>query len=300
MLPKENNYLGYLDPITLLDMDSQSIPSANKFNIFTHHTRYRRSTNQFLYPDTVRVTILREPAEQFESVYNFYKLQKLFKVPFREFVQSLPRNNDHKVSSRRKIQGRNQMSRDLGLEISQYRNRTEILKFIRYIDREFDLVLIREHMEASLVLLADLMEWPLHYVSFIPINARINATKSEISEADRLKLSQYNHADHLLYRYFLKKFHKHVLDYGFEKLASDIQKLHSINVELRKRCIMSENSKGFYHTVGYVLKDYSDWECVHSTKEELKFTRELRQEQIARLEPIRRLENFINVRSREK
>lgn len=300
MLPKRNNYLGYSNPITLEDLDSQSIPPEKKFNIFTHHSRYRRDTNQFLYSDTVRITILRNPSEQFESVFDFYNFKKLLKVSFRQFIESLPQTNTYKISSKRKIQGRNQMSRDLGLEYSQYQNRTEILKFIRFINEEFDLVMIQEQMEASLVLLAHLMGWPLHYVSFIPINIRKNTTRSEMSETDQHKLLQYSYADHLLYQYFLKKFRKHILQYGFEKLVRDVQILHSINVELRKRCILEENNHGYYHTISYVLKDYSDWECVHSTKEELRFTTEVREEQIARLELIKRLENLIKVRSRER
>lgn len=191
------------------------------------------------------------------------------------------------------MQGRNQMSRDLGLEISQYENVTEIFSFIHSIDNDFDLVMIKEHIEASLILLAALMGWPLHYVAYVPINMRTSASKNGLSQTDRVKLSQYNQADHLLYEYFLQKFKRRIIEYGFERMVADMRKLQLINSRLKMRCISSENSSGYAHTISYTLNDHADWECVYSTKGELKFTEELRAEQITRLEAVGRLEQLM-------
>lgn len=50
------------------------------FDIFTHHSRFHAANVRSVMPqDTKRVTILREPASLFESLYNYYHFQQMFK-----------------------------------------------------------------------------------------------------------------------------------------------------------------------------------------------------------------------------
>lgn len=296
MLPSYDCYLGYLHPIREKDMNAKSIPADRKFNIFAHHTRYRLDTNRFLYPDTVRVTILRDPAELFESVFHYFNLSKDCNMSLRQLINNLPSANDvdfFNYTSQKRIHGRNQMSRDLGLEMPHNRSYAEILDFIRFVDSQFHLVMITEYMEASLVLLADLMRWPLHYVSYFSQNVRKNTSKTVLSETDRFVLSQYNFADHLLYDHFLENFRERVVEYGFEQMSAAIQELHLINAKLKHRCVTKENYEGFKNTKSYDLRDPLDWECAYSTKRQIEFSNELREKQIERLELVRKLEYLI-------
>lgn len=302
MLPASGSYLGYLNPIREQDMNVKSIPPDGKFNILAHHTRYRLDTNRFLYPDTFRVTILRDPPEHFESIFHYFNLSDDYKMSLRQLIHSLSSTKDGdfpNLSGKKRILGRNQMSRDLGLETPHYRTDAEILDFLQFVDSQFHLVMIREHLEASLVLLADLMNWPLHYVSFVSINVRPNTRKTTLSETDRVVLSRYSHVDHLLYEYFLKTFRERVVAYGFERMSAAIKELHLINAKHRQRCIKMENYEGYKATKGYVLRDPLDWECVYSTQRPVNFTDELREKQIERLKPLKKLENFIKSGSNE-
>ncbi len=293
MLPKKFNYLGYKAAIKRSGMDERTIPLDEKFNIFTHHSRYDRKTAEFLHPDAVKVTILRNPAALFESLYNYYNLQKVYNVSFSQLLSSLPRNSKFSVKKNQRVQGHNQMSRDLGLESEFYYNEMAIENFIRSIDSEFDLVMIQEYLEASLVLLANLMGWPLNYVSFIGLNARNTAKKYNLTDSEMIKLSRFNGADSKLYDHFLKKFRQCLINYGRERIIGDVQKLHDLNQNLRRRCVLRENLNGYAKTVTYVLRDESDWMCTYSTKSELKFTEELRAAQSSRMESVRKLQKFI-------
>lgn len=296
LLPASGSYIGYFSPIREQHMNIESIPSDGKFNILAHHTRYKPDVNRFLYPDTVRVTILRDPAELFESVFNYFHLDKEYTMSLRRLIRTLSSSKDvhfPNLSSTLRVLGRNQMSRDLGLETPHNRSEAQISDFIRFVDSQFQLVMIREHLEASLVLLADLMNWPLHYVSFVSMNVRQNTRKTSLRSADRVVLSRYSHVDQLLYEYFLKKFREKVIEYGFERMSAAVKELHLLNAKLRQRCIKMENYKGFKDTKGYVLRDPRDWECVYSTRRPVSFTDDLRDKQIRRLRPLKKLENLI-------
>lgn len=159
-----------------------------------------------------------------ESIFGFCNFDRKLQTSWAEFVDSLPHPKKFPLLTdpSRSMQGRNQMSRDLGLEIAEYESDASIWRFIGRIDRQFHLVMIQDYLEASLVLLADLMGWPLHYVTSLKLNARPEELKNNLMDGDRLKILQYCRADHLLYRHFMAKFRARVLEYGVAKLASQV------------------------------------------------------------------------------
>ena len=53
----------------------------------------------------------------------------------------------------------------------------KLVKKISKIDEDFDLVMITERMEESLVLLADLLCWPLAYMASLKKNSRMDSAK---------------------------------------------------------------------------------------------------------------------------
>lgn len=295
LLPKVNNYIGYNKPINYDDLDEGIIPIDRKFNILAHHSRYNCSTNRFLYEDTIRVTLLRDPSELFESLYQFYRLDMYYQMSLQQLLLSLPHANVSFVRKKRLKNGYNQMSFDLGLDMSIIViNETTIRNFIAFIDQEFHFVMINEYLDASLVILADIMNWPLYYVSYLPLMSRKKSSKQTLTRMDRLKLSQLNHVDTLLYNYFLQKFQKHVIYYGVSRLIEGIQKLFKLNEDLLERCVAKKDNRGFSYTISYVLKNVSDFECIYATKQELTFTNEIRNKQINRLKSIKRIYELVN------
>lgn len=141
--------------------------------------------------------------------------------------------------------------------------------------------MISEWMEASLILLCDLMNWPLENVVFLTLNSRPDTSRHELSERNRETLRQLNSADAQLYDYFLGKFKEKILKYGKERMVNDLSKLLMMNNNLKFRCVENLNTKGYAHTTAYQLRQLSssDWLCVYATKPELGFTEELRQYQ---------------------
>ena len=101
----------------------------------------------------------------------------------------------------------NQQSFDLGLIHDSWSGMEAHMKnFIDQIDKDFDLVMITERMEESLVLLADLLCVPLETVIIVKgINVRPQVEVKKLSQGNQKKLEQYLEPDRLLYDHFLKK-----------------------------------------------------------------------------------------------
>jgi hypothetical protein len=64
------------------------------------------------------------------------------------------------------------MAFDAGLESYHSKDNAKVDALIAMMEEQFDLVMISEQMEASLVLMADIMCWPLEEVTFVKLNAR--------------------------------------------------------------------------------------------------------------------------------
>ena len=109
------------------------------------------------------------------------------------------------------IIGKNQQLWALGTtHIEMEEAGTVQAKISRY-DSEFDLVLIAEYFDESLVLLADILCWDLSEVRYLKQNARKSSKVSNITEAARGSLETWLEADRKLYDHFLQKIN-HLID----------------------------------------------------------------------------------------
>ena len=107
--------------------------------------------------------------------------------------------------------GMNQQSFDLGLMNGRWSGIEAQKDFIDRIDTDFDLVMITERMEESLVLLADVLCVPLETVIIVKDhNVRPKVKVKMLSQANREKLEQYLEPDRLLYDHFLRKLDKKI------------------------------------------------------------------------------------------
>ena len=78
--------------------------------------------------------------------------------------------------------------------------------YFDYIDFNFNLVMITERMEESLVLLADLLCVPLESVAIVKNqNVRPWGNVKKLSKGNRDKLEKYLQTDRLIYDHFLRR-----------------------------------------------------------------------------------------------
>ena len=229
-----------------MTFDRNMVPKLKpnfKYNIIANHMRFNYGELKTLMPsDTKFVTILREPNSLFDSLYHFYNLKQLFGVSYENFLSNLYTNStiDSKVNSRLSGRfGRNQMSFDLGLNVSEFDDNQTINAFIEELDSIFDLVLISDRMNESLVLLRNQFCWSVNDIVAFKLNARKETYKTSegLSEPFRQKLEELNRADHMLYRYFSRKLDIKIRNFGFDRMRSEINELNEQTNKLCNRCV---------------------------------------------------------------
>ena len=139
---------------------------SDGFDILSSHARYNRHELEAVVPKSKYITIIREPSAQFQSGFQYFGFSKLFNestmaqgspldVFFRNPTKSLERIRSHPLS----YALHNHQIFDLGLEPQFFNDHIQIDAYIRKLDKDFDLVLINEYMDASLVLLGKLLCW---------------------------------------------------------------------------------------------------------------------------------------------
>ncbi|XP_077865144.1 galactose-3-O-sulfotransferase 2-like [Saccoglossus kowalevskii] len=238
LFSKENTKNGYfrktaLNPLKFLPPLGGANNKTWKYNILSGHVTYSRNRMDSLMEENTKyITILREPARQIESHMNFFKLRKNVMAGISLFTRQ-PSNfeNGGKSSSR------NNQIRDLGLTLGETSNETFVNETIETLNKEFDLVLITEYFDESLVLLTRLFHWSVDDVIYLAKNQRVN--REIITDELRHQIYQWSRADVLLYRYFNETLWRRISEYGPE-FEDDLAFLRSRLLQTNKQCNTSE------------------------------------------------------------
>ena len=172
------------------------------------------------------LTILRNPVDNFESVFNFAHLGKLFGLGDRLdsldtfLAKEIPFNHSRNVMA---YLARNPMMFDLGLSLEYFQNLSAVSEYIQFLDREFDLVMIMDYFDESLVLMKRLLCWGIDDILHVKLNERLDKEKARrLSESVQENIKRWNKADVLLFDHFNKTFWSKVKNEGpsfYEDLA---------------------------------------------------------------------------------
>lgn len=281
VLPPEDNILSSRK---LFHENNKWLTNISSYNMLAHHTRlHYQAMRQFMPPDTLFITVLRDPLAAFESMFSYYDMQNMYQVPIEEF----------KVTS--KIQllkhrhlgylGTNQMLFDMGFDGSD-RDGSKLPNFIQELDQVFDLVLITEHLSESLVLLKHLLCWTTEDVLSFKLNVR--QSKHRIDTGVERLIRSVNWADQILYEHFVSKFNNLVHRFGRKEMTKEVKELEDRNEEIFKRCVAS-TSVGEHGIVEYVLREKSS-QCWLMTRSEQQLTSVLRERQNQRYDSGRKSE----------
>ncbi|PIK34642.1 putative galactosylceramide sulfotransferase-like [Apostichopus japonicus] len=202
--------------------------------------------------DTIWTTIIRDPVDMFESTFYYRSLGGSFKIGTRDPLATFAGNPSYYINKYGHLTlARDPMMFDLGLTNDQKGNVKAIEKLISHLDDSFDLVLITEYFEESLILLRDLMCWQTDDIVSFVVNARAKSSVHEIRKDVRRRLWEWNSGDAMLYDHFNKTFWRKVEAYGVEKMRKEVVLLKARNRELNDKCILDPDktvNQGVYGT----------------------------------------------------
>ena len=223
-----------------------TMPTRRAPNILCNHARYNEGPMHWLFPkETTRyITMLREPAKQFESVFNYYSVGKQLRVsgktasPPDNFLQNTEFYFNKRQGEARLL--KNPALYDLGLHTAYHGNLTAVDNYIRFLHQEFDLVLLMEYFDESLVLLKRRFCWKIEDILYFKLNERIDKEKQDITSHTKELIRKLNSADVLLYNVFNQTLWKMIEGEGpefFEDLALFRKKIQS----MEKACLQEGN-----------------------------------------------------------
>ncbi|KAG9261986.1 galactosylceramide sulfotransferase [Astyanax mexicanus] len=212
------------------------------FNIICNHMRFNEVEVAKVLPgDTSYITILRDPAELFESSFHYFGRLVPFtwKISGEDKLGEFLREPELYYDSEgfNSFYLRNLLFFDFGQDNNLPADDPRVAEGIRAIAERFELVMLVEHFEESLILLKDALCWDMEDLLFFKLNARKGSTISKLTPELRAKALEWNAVDWKLYQYFNATFWKKVEAYGTERMARDVAELRRRNKEMATICI---------------------------------------------------------------
>ncbi|XP_033127063.1 galactose-3-O-sulfotransferase 2-like [Anneissia japonica] len=278
-IPKRNLHIissGYFNP-------SQVYPG--KFDMLVNHVRFKKSEMQkVMKPNAKYFTIIRDPRTQIESVFGYFLLFKGFRLPeenaFKTFISRPQYYWDRYPSFAMRNHLKNPNLYDLGLETRDQENTVLVDKAIKRIASEFDLVLIQEYYNESLLLLKKLLCFSFEDILYIPKGVRSSKRRYTLSGALRESINKWSWADAKLYAHFNKTFWERVKEYG-PTFQEDLKYFEYRLEETRKNCTIENATKdNSAHRESFlVLHPKADKSCLLMMKSDPDMTKLIRVKQ---------------------
>lgn len=141
--------------------------------------------------------------------------------------------------------GKNQLLWDLGLPVESMNNLAAVKRKVAELDKQFDLVLIAERFDESLLLLQSLLCWQVTDITYLKLNERKQSSKSVITLKTRYLLKQWLWADYVLYDHFKEKLDKRLSQISTEAFQSRINAFHATNKQLHSKCVLVKGDNKF-------------------------------------------------------
>ncbi|XP_061071794.1 galactosylceramide sulfotransferase-like [Conger conger] len=212
------------------------------FNIVCNHMRFDAAeVGRLLPPHAAYITILRDPAHVFESSFHYYgRLVPLtWTIPGRDKMAEFLRQprRYYRPAGYNAFYLRNLLLFDLGYDHTLGPEDSRLGPAIRHIEQRFQLVLLAEHFEESLVLLRHALCWEVEDLQFFRLNARRPAAVSRLSAEQRERARRWNGADWRLYRHFNASFWARVEAFGPARMEREVQELQERNRRMADACI---------------------------------------------------------------
>ena len=246
------------------------------------------------------VTILRNPVEQYESAFNYMGLGDIYgfgtdpRMALELFLNTGIEFKDVFRTASTRL-ARNPMSFDLGLAYKFHQNVTAINNYIAFLDKEFDLVMITDYFDESVVLLKRLLSWELDDILYFKSNERQDQEKAVgLTDQVKDKIRRWNAADDLMFRYFNQTFWRKIKKEG-KGFYDDLEAFRRKREQVSSSCLTNTTILQRQYSKKYVkavslkqnLRTEIREQCERMTRSENSYLAQLRRKRLMRLSRLR-------------
>ncbi|XP_071090543.1 galactose-3-O-sulfotransferase 2-like [Haliotis cracherodii] len=247
-LPRKGNYIELVDHSNVLP-----IPPNNSYDILCNHLLVfsHAKISQIMPQDTVNIAIVREPFERLHSAFEYYRNQLsrgyLMKAkgddPFRTYIQN---PIFFEPPDAMKSFTNNRMALDFGYPPGNINGARTIHGFLDHLDSIFDLVLVSDVFDESVILLRRRMNWSMKDVLYMAKNRHGSSLNIPLRRYNRSVVdSNILRLDRIVYDHFLGKLEKEILNAGeiFKEEVAYFQIVRDRTLKYCSRIAPAENLK---------------------------------------------------------
>ncbi|XP_043925889.1 galactose-3-O-sulfotransferase 2-like [Protopterus annectens] len=195
--------------------------------------------SKLMHHDTFYFSIIRNPVSVMESVFIYCNSDtEVFKgaKDLNEFMKS-PWSY-YKLNYTKNYYARNFIWFDFGLNHNRADDEDYFVAAVSQIESTFNLILINEYFEESMILLKEALCWSMDDVTYFVLNKRSKASTQNLTKETAEKIKQWNSLDWKLYLHFNKTFWQRIEDtIGLERMKIQVQLLKSKIQKLRNTCL---------------------------------------------------------------
>uniref|UniRef100_A0A3Q3ALX0 Galactose-3-O-sulfotransferase 2 n=1 Tax=Kryptolebias marmoratus TaxID=37003 RepID=A0A3Q3ALX0_KRYMA len=217
--------------------------SGTVFHIMCNHMRFRKSEVTKVMPtDAFYFSILRHPVAMMESIFTYYKNIPAFHKTrsLEDFLNTCWR--DYNSSEWNNHYAHNVLAFDFGFDHNVADGAEDLDEraavAVTTIERDFQLVLISDYFDESMVLLKHALCWSLEDVVSFRLNSRSERTRHKVSPETAAKIKRWNALDWRIYLHFNSTFwHKVESLVGQEKMENEVSQLKALHAKLADTCL---------------------------------------------------------------
>ncbi|XP_030073037.1 galactose-3-O-sulfotransferase 2 [Microcaecilia unicolor] len=235
-------HLGHPGPFKAQQVEGFST-MAHKYNIMCNHLRFNFSEVAKVMPNnTFYFSVLRNPTTLLESSFAYHKgsipafqkltdLNEFLASPWTYYNLSVPIKNIH---------ARNTMWYDFGYDNNAEEGENYVHSVLMDIEEKFQLVLITEYFDESMVLLKNILCWNLEDVVYFKLNFRTQESIQNLTHENKERVKEWCSLDWKLYKHFNRTFWKRIQEtIGMEKMQKEVELLRSRQKELTEICVQN-------------------------------------------------------------
>ncbi|XP_047490341.1 galactose-3-O-sulfotransferase 4-like [Penaeus chinensis] len=202
-----------------------------RYHMVVSHTQFNKEGAEQVMKESAKyVATIREPASRFESNWYYGNYEKKLNMTLTAFLKASRYTRGHKSHF-------NKIADYFGVKDPRDDvPEGEVLSKTKWLNERFDLVMVTERFDESVVLLKHLMCWNTEDVAYIRAHVASPEYKAELSEAQKDRLRQLNRQDVLLYKFFREIFEEKVKAFGEERMQREVEELRQANARLINDC----------------------------------------------------------------
>ena len=238
-------------PAPLKLNEVSSLVKSEEAKIFVSHIRFNKGpvNSVFPKPEAKYITIVRHPVSQFKSAWLFFQMAKFTHIPdntantFLKSSDALQEMQERLKKAKRPeliFHFSNTNLYDMGLEQENIQNMTLVEGYIDKMEREFDLVMITEYFDESLILLKRLLCWEFQDIVYIKL--RVKGKEINFEKEVENNILTWNRADTILYDHFNKTFWRTVREAG-STFDEELKTFRRLNQKYQETCKSTKDQK---------------------------------------------------------